>query len=674
MANIHDKLNKIISAIFGKDVRQALYDGLDLINKETESTTAKQKHLEDTFDQLVINSGNSNAEIVDARVSKNGSSFEKLGDRLDTFDSHLEQIENNKAEKKSVASLEERMDAFVAVGETSDNAETVDVRISANGLVFNSAGEHVREISEGLIDLSNSPLKYNELYLTPLKVISPLEPGHIASDGTLQNSNTRVRSKDYIEGGSLLTIINKNSDYSIIIEYWDKATNNWIGYRDWSKEEVISYQTASDRLYKFLFKKNDNSTITVRDIENIFFISPNTKTLNKKIVENISTNDITYDKRTRIGESCNIIIPNNSYRQFPNLDVVNKKVTFYKDTILILGKKMKVLLPTEGHTDVYFGDIASSAIKIYYNFNTEQFEVMNYATYPKDENCVLVCSLRTDKNSYGYMSIKSPYTVNGELPYDLSKYALKTDIPSLIKGFSKSVAHQGYNKYAPNHTIVAYIEAKKHGFDAGECDVQWTLDGIPVLCHDETIDATSDGTGKITEMTYEQLLQYDFGSWKGEEFKGTKIPTFYEYANTCKLYGLEMYVEIKYGQTKERVEGLIDYIKKINMINKCTFICNNNDVLVTIKNYSPSSRLGYVVYSYNDGYVTHCKNVLKTTENEVFIDLAYAQYNENVLNVCRENGIGIELWTTDDKVEILEFAPYVDGITSNHYTIEDAIT
>lgn len=89
MANIKNYIENIRSAIFGKEVRGSLADGLDAINKETENTTSRQKHLENTFDQLIINEGNSNAEIVDARVGENGSNFEKLGDRLDNFDSHL---------------------------------------------------------------------------------------------------------------------------------------------------------------------------------------------------------------------------------------------------------------------------------------------------------------------------------------------------------------------------------------------------------------------------------------------------------------------------------------------------------------------------------------------------------------------------------------------------------
>ena len=96
MANIKTHLNNIKGALYGKDVRGSIHDGIDAINKEVESTTGRQVDLENTFDQLVINAGNSNAEIVDARVKSDGTSYSKLGDRLDEVDSQLEHITNNK--------------------------------------------------------------------------------------------------------------------------------------------------------------------------------------------------------------------------------------------------------------------------------------------------------------------------------------------------------------------------------------------------------------------------------------------------------------------------------------------------------------------------------------------------------------------------------------------------
>ena len=94
MANIKNHLNNIKNALFGQEVRGSIHDGIDAINKEVESTTGRQVDLEKTFDQLVINAGNSNAEIVDARVKSDGTSYSKLGDRLNEVDSQLEQIEN----------------------------------------------------------------------------------------------------------------------------------------------------------------------------------------------------------------------------------------------------------------------------------------------------------------------------------------------------------------------------------------------------------------------------------------------------------------------------------------------------------------------------------------------------------------------------------------------------
>lgn len=90
---ISDKLSKILSAVFGKDVRQALHDGLDAINKETESTTSRQYYLDRKYDEQIKNmtlQDPSSAEIVDMRVAANGKTFEKAGDRLNYFDEQLD--------------------------------------------------------------------------------------------------------------------------------------------------------------------------------------------------------------------------------------------------------------------------------------------------------------------------------------------------------------------------------------------------------------------------------------------------------------------------------------------------------------------------------------------------------------------------------------------------------
>jgi len=120
MADIKKELENIKNALLGRDVRDSIHDGIDAINKEVENTTGRQVDLENTFDQLVINAGNSNAEIVDARAKSDGTSYSKLGDRLDGIDSQLAQnatsIERNATEIEGVISYIEN-DAENSIGD-----------------------------------------------------------------------------------------------------------------------------------------------------------------------------------------------------------------------------------------------------------------------------------------------------------------------------------------------------------------------------------------------------------------------------------------------------------------------------------------------------------------------------------------------------------------------------
>lgn len=161
MAIISDKLNKILSAVFGKDVRQALHDGLDAINKETESTTSRQDYLDRKYDEQIKNmtlQDPSSAEIVDMRVAPNGKTFEKAGDRLNYFDEQLD----TKATKTEVDIERKRIDSFTSLsqGSTTGDAELMDGRVDVNGVVHTNIGTAIRTQIKNINDnLFNEQLK-----------------------------------------------------------------------------------------------------------------------------------------------------------------------------------------------------------------------------------------------------------------------------------------------------------------------------------------------------------------------------------------------------------------------------------------------------------------------------------------------------------------------------------
>lgn len=108
MAMISDKLNKILSAVFGKDVRRALHDGLEAVNNETiaatnlsKTTKERQDLLDSKFDEQIKNmtlQDPSSAEIVAMRTNNNGVTYETAGKRVAELESHLE--ENAKSIKQ----------------------------------------------------------------------------------------------------------------------------------------------------------------------------------------------------------------------------------------------------------------------------------------------------------------------------------------------------------------------------------------------------------------------------------------------------------------------------------------------------------------------------------------------------------------------------------------------
>ncbi|WP_425394987.1 glycerophosphodiester phosphodiesterase family protein [Aeoliella sp.] len=90
------------------------------------------------------------------------------------------------------------------------------------------------------------------------------------------------------------------------------------------------------------------------------------------------------------------------------------------------------------------------------------------------------------------------------------------------------VAHRGASDTHPENTLAAIQEAVDFGAHQVELDVQITSDGELVLMHDDTIDRTTDGTGRVQDLTLAQLKALDAGSWKGAEFAGEPIPTLQE--------------------------------------------------------------------------------------------------------------------------------------------------
>jgi len=106
------------------------------------------------------------------------------------------------------------------------------------------------------------------------------------------------------------------------------------------------------------------------------------------------------------------------------------------------------------------------------------------------------------------------------------------------KGLMKIIAHRGARAEKPDNTLRAIKRAFECSADGVEIDVRLSKDHEIVVIHDDTLERTTNGFGKVGEKTLEQLRTLDAG-------KGEKIPRFSEVLLLCENVGLELVVELK---------------------------------------------------------------------------------------------------------------------------------
>lgn len=240
----------------------------------------------------------------------------------------------------------------------------------------------------------------------------------------------------------------------------------------------------------------------------------------------------------------------------------------------------------------------------------------------------------------------------------------------------KAINHRGYNYEATENTLKAFKLSKKNGFDFVECDVRFSSDGIPVLFHDDTVDRISNGTGRVCDMTLDELKALDLG--------GESIATFSEFIKLCAMLQLHPYIEIEPDGdnpiTPDQTKVLMDIVESYGMKRHVSWISFRAEDLMKVIQLDTFARVGLIV----GAQITDTDNIFKmyaslmTGLNEVFIDL---QFNSPLIGecvaTCARFGAPLEVWTVNsdypDGVLVVESYPYISGVTSDNADIGQVI-
>jgi glycerophosphoryl diester phosphodiesterase len=134
------------------------------------------------------------------------------------------------------------------------------------------------------------------------------------------------------------------------------------------------------------------------------------------------------------------------------------------------------------------------------------------------------------------------------------------------------VAHRGGADLGPpENTLPAFEKAIEIGAHLIEIDIRQTLDGHLIIMHDSTVNRTTNGQGNVRELTLEEIEKLDAGSWKGPQYRGTKVPTLKQ-ALTLMKGRIRPDLDFKQGD----VQKLADLVKELDMADQCSY-CSSWD-------------------------------------------------------------------------------------------------
>ncbi len=222
--------------------------------------------------------------------------------------------------------------------------------------------------------------------------------------------------------------------------------------------------------------------------------------------------------------------------------------------------------------------------------------------------------------------------------------------------------HRGASKFAPENTLAAFDLALASGAPAIELDTMLTRDGIPVVIHDRTVERTTNGQGRIDDLTLAQVKALDAGAKFSADFRGEHIPTL-EQVFQRYLGKLLINVELKnyHAPLDALPKIVVELVKKTKNQDSLIFSSFNPVNLSRIKRLLPQARVALLVENSSGGRILASQAFSFISPHFIHPHTSYitSEYIE------REHAHGrrVNVWTVNDMQEAAKFRNWgIDGM------------
>ena len=205
----------------------------------------------------------------------------------------------------------------------------------------------------------------------------------------------------------------------------------------------------------------------------------------------------------------------------------------------------------------------------------------------------------------------------------------------MIKNNYIIYAHRGASAYAPENTKIAFEKALELNANGIELDLQKTKDGKIVIFHDDVIDNKSNGKGKISDYTYQELLNFDFGSWFDSKYKNEKILLFEDFAKEFLNKDLTFAIELKVLGIEKDTLDIINKYKIHDNIYITSFLY---ETLENTRKLNKAIKISWLVSKINKENI----DKLLKIQGQQICPKAELVSKEDI-DLANKNGLGVRL-------------------------------
>lgn len=211
--------------------------------------------------------------------------------------------------------------------------------------------------------------------------------------------------------------------------------------------------------------------------------------------------------------------------------------------------------------------------------------------------------------------------------------------------------HRGAAGLFPENTLKAFQGAFDLGVDYIECDIHLSRDGKVVVIHDDTVDRTTNGTGAIADLPYDEMRKFDAGD-------GEPIPLLADLLDCLRGRDVALFCEIK---AEDVMAPAVKMVREAGLYDLVTFICFEMPWLWALHREYPGIRLGPL---FRFPHEEHVEEALKMQPCNV--GLYYRRLNLLLAGMIHDAGAELSVWTPDDPESFpLLKALGVDAITTD---------